>query len=291
MPTLEFPPTPVRLGDTQPRNLIAHNTALGFFASAPQRMAPHLVLANQPDTPRSIKQIADELIEVADFANKLTNPDVRHIKDRLSELLDPFKLPEDTSYVKRVGRIAVVHNETGSAMVPLATLLTGRWLVARETTEKLIPKSVTRRTYHGTRIAMLQHCVEGRANINFIADDLGMSVLVARTYVRQLKNRGLLTRSSKYHNASYRVTASSRPLVALWATELHSLGDDDYRSALRNNVLPEIIGSPQLYGTLARAALTDILKTKRLVSRSRKRTLTSQEVDELWDEESEESYE
>jgi len=263
MSTLELPAPAVRLEDTEPCALLAHNAALGYFASAPQRLAPHLALAVHPDQSRSIDEIASELTEAAGMADELTDSAVERIRYRLDGLLGRGQLLEDVRYTERTGLGKRAHNEAGSAITPLATLLAARWLVARESTETLLPKSVTRRIHHGTRISILQHCLEGEANIKDIAADLGFSVPVAKRYFVKFTNEGWVTRSSGYHAANYTVVEDAHPLVASWAAELHSLSNDGYCDTLRTEVLPGIVRDPQLYGALARAALTGILETKR----------------------------
>jgi hypothetical protein len=263
---LELPSPTIPLEQTRPRVLLNHNASLGYFASAAIRLAPHIALAAQPDTPRLAADIAAELVEVATPAVNLEPEAADHVGYRLSLLFFPGR--EDSQYITsvRLGKQrqrAVVHSEAGRAVVPTVALLAARWLVDREATEKLLPASVARRWHHGTRFACLQHCLSASTSIGVIARDLGLTKPSVKQLFGQFRSSGLVVRGDTYHQAVYGVADDIRPMVVAIASELHSLKDPAYSDVLRSSILRQIVQTPAFYGALAHAALTEIANTRR----------------------------
>jgi hypothetical protein len=262
----ELPQSPIPLAQTQPGRLLSYNVPLGYFASAPKRLAPHIALAAHPHEPRTIGKIASELIQVATPRVNFSEEDVAHVQYRLELLFKPVGW--DPAYyatsASRKHSGEVVHNEAGQSVVPLIALLAGRWLADRELTEKLMPASATRRYNHGMRLACLQHCLTSTTvNSNFILTDREVKKEVPKSLLPKLAREGLLVPGGECHAPSYSVSEHFRSPVADMAASIQGLADPAYAEALRTDVVSRITQTPGLYGALAHAALTEIVASAR----------------------------
>lgn len=186
---------------------------------------------------------------------------MERVADKVDYLFTPYGSKNAQYITRKYGRVA--HSETGREALPIAALVAAHWLMDRETSEAVLPPSRSKFLPHGTWLACIQTCLNRQKSTAEIGRALGLTTNFAARHCSRLVDNGMLVNVGKPKYAVFTVAPHIRAVVANMASELHSLQNETYANKLRTTVVEQIVGRPELYGSLAHAALMGLAETRR----------------------------